>query len=152
MDVYKPVARLGDKFRTPLEGADAEIERLGEEFHEILLHATQFISLSTLDYKAVWWRLFNAPNANSDWPNILILTRLLFTLPASNGKVERIFSTLKLLKCDKRSSMGNDTLEDLLALNADYIPMKDVNPDDSIQKWWNAKCRRPVRKSPKTRQ
>ena len=32
-------------------------------------------------------------------------------------------------------------------MNADYIPLKDFNPDDSIQKWWNAKCRRPVRKS-----
>ena len=43
--------------------------------------------------------------------------------------------------------MRNDTLEE--ALNADYIPLKDFNPDDSIQKWWNAKCRRPVRTSPK---
>ena len=65
------------------------------------------------------------------WPNILILGRLLFTLPASN--VDRIVSTLKLLKGDRRSRMGNDTLEE--ALNADYIPLKDFNPDDSIQKW-----------------
>ena len=135
---WKAIVRLGVRFRVPLEGASIDIERLPEEFHELLLHATQFISLSTMGYQAVWWRLFHAPNA-TEWCNCLILARLLLTLPVSNGKLERIFSTLKVIKVDKRSLLGNDTLDDLLVLNTDRIPLKDFNPDCSITMWWKAR-------------
>ena len=138
----EPIVQLGERFRIPLEGAGVDIERLPEEFHEMVLHATQFISLSTMGYQAVWWRLFHAPNA-SEWCNALTLVRLLLTLPVSNGKLERIFSTLKVIKVDKRSLLGNDTLDDLLVLNTDRISLKDFNPDRSIRVWWNAKARWP---------
>ncbi len=83
-----------------------------------------------MGYQAVWWRLFHAPNS-SNWSNILTLVRLLFTLPVSNGKLERVFSTLKLIKVDKRSLLSNDSLDDLLVLNTDQVPMKDFEPDQS---------------------
>ena len=108
----------------------------------MLLYATQFISLSTLEYQAVWWRIFHAPNA-LEWSNILTPVQLLFTLPVSNGKLERIFSTLKILKFDKQSSLGNDLLDDLLVLNTDCVSLKEFSPDHSIHMWWNAKTRRP---------
>ena len=95
-----------------------------------------------MSYQAVWWRLFQAPNA-SNWSNILTLVRLLFTLPVSNGKLERVFSTLKLIKVDKRSLLSNDSLDDLLMLNTDRVPLKEFEPDRSIHMWWNAKRRRP---------
>ena len=60
-------------------------------------YAIQFLSLSTMDYQAVWWRLFNCP-CSGEWKNCLSLIELLFSLPASNGKLERIFSQLKPLK------------------------------------------------------
>ena len=101
----------------------------------MMLYATQFISLATLDYRAVWWRLFHSPNSSS-WPNVLTLSRLLFSLP---GKLERIFSVLKLIKVDRRSSLGNDTLKDLLTLNTDGTSMENFNPDPCIDLWWQAK-------------
>ena len=65
------------------------------EFKEMVDYAIQFLSLSTMDYRAVWWRLFHCP-CSSEWNNCLSLIELLFSLPASNGKyVERIFSQLK---------------------------------------------------------
>jgi len=69
----------------------------------------------------------HAPNA-LEWSNILTLVGLLFTLPVSNGKLERIFSTLKILKVDKQSSLGNDLLDDLLVLNTDCISLKEFSP------------------------
>ena len=60
---------------------------------------------------------------------LVTLSRFLFTLPVSNGKLERIFSILKLIKVDKQVSLGNDTLNDLLAVNTNTISMKDFNPD-----------------------
>ena len=110
-DISLPVTRLAEIFRVPLDAAGVKLDLLPEEFKEILLHATQFISLSTLGYQAVWWRLFHAPNCN-DWPNLLLLVHMLFTLPVSNGKLERVLSTMKLLKVEKRSQMGNDTLDE----------------------------------------
>ena len=46
--------------------------------------------------------------------------------------LERIFSTLinKVSKVDKRSSFGNDLLDDLLVLNTDRVALKYFNPPD----------------------
>ena len=40
--------------------------------------------------------------------NALKLARLLFSLPVSNGKLERVFSTMKNIKQEKWSSMNNN--------------------------------------------
>ena len=41
-------------------------------------HAVHFMSLLTLDYHAVWWRIFNSP-VSSEWLNILVLAVIFFT-------------------------------------------------------------------------
>ena len=83
--------RLVERFAIPLQGALADSSKIREEFESILPYAVQFISLPTMDYRAVWWRIFHAPTA-SEWSNIRILVELLFSLPASNGKLEHVFS------------------------------------------------------------
>ena len=50
----------------------------------------------------------------------------------------RVFSTLKIIKVDKRSSLGNDLLDDLLV-----VSLKDFNLDHSISLWSSEKTRRP---------
>ena len=147
VDPLEPIERLDARFKIPLQAAGVNLDKLRDEFYDMLLYATQFLTLSTLDYHAVWWRLFHCPN--SYWSNILTLSRLFFTLPVSNGKLERIFSILKLIKVEKQASLWEDTLNDLLALNTDSDSMKDFNPDSSIQLWWHAKLRRPDQKMQK---
>ncbi len=137
------VDRLGVRFKVPLEEAGVEIKELPKEMREIMTYASQFISLSTMSYQAVWWRLFHAPDSSSSWSNILTLAQLLFSLPISNGKLERVFSTLKTIKCDKRSCLGNEALDDLLMLNTDAIPLSQFNPDRSIDLWWKHTTGRP---------
>ena len=88
----------------------------------MLQYATLFISLSSSTYQAVWWKLFYSPDASS-WSNALKLARVLFTLPVSNGKLERVMKTLKV---DKRSSMSNEFLDDL---NVDKV---SIQADPSI--------------------
>ena len=39
---------------------------------------------------------------------------ILFSLPVSNGKLERTFSQVNLIKCNNRAFLGSDTLNDLL--------------------------------------
>ena len=84
-----------------------------------------------MEYQSVWWRLFHAPNS-SEWTNILCLASLLFSLPVSNGKLERAFSQVNLLKGSKRTLLGNETLSDLLVLNADKVPLQEFSPEAAI--------------------
>ena len=62
----------------------------------MLDYAKQYINL-VLNYREVWWKLFNAPVAKR-WGNILTLAELLFCLLVGNGTLERVFSQLKLIK------------------------------------------------------
>ena len=105
-------------------------------------YAVQYMAISTLVYHLVWWRLFHDPNS-AEWSTALILAELLFSLPASNGKLERVFSTLATIKVDKRSRLNNESLDDLLLLNSTRIPIASFDPDPSIDLWWSAKARRP---------
>ena len=50
---------------------------------------------------------------------------------------------MKIIKSEKRTSLNNDTLDDLLAINADEIPLTQFDPDKSIDLWWSTKTRRP---------
>ena len=88
------IVRLYTKFSTPLGSAGIEVGLITTEFNDMLAYADQFISLPTTSYQCVWWKLFHSSNS-SDWTNVLTLARLLFTLLVSNGKLERVFSTIK---------------------------------------------------------
>ena len=126
----------------PLEGAEASTEKIYCEFTEMMDYAVRFISLSTLEYRSVWWRLFNAPS-KSDWQNALVLVELLFSLPASYGTVERVFSMSKVIKTDKRSILSGEFFDDLLLLNTDKVPLTSFVADQAIDLWWTDKIRRP---------
>ena len=136
------IDRLVHHFQIPLESAGVDTTEIQNEFEALIGYAAQFMSLSTMDYQSVWWRLFNAPT-NSEWRNILTLAKLLFTLPVSNGKFERIFSQLNLIKTCKRATLAKESLQDLLALNSEKLQISEFNPDQAIQLWWEAKQRRP---------
>ncbi len=136
------IHRLVERFRIPLDKARAEVSEIPSEFEVIVSYATQFISLSIMDYQSVWWCLFHAPNS-PEWSNLLTLSTLLFSLPVSNGKLERAFSRLNLIKSSKRNCLGSDTLSDLLVLNTNKVPLQNFSPDTSIDLWWNAKTRKP---------
>ena len=62
-DPIEAVDRIAMKFEKPLEAAGVEIGELRQEFQDMLEHSVQFISLSTLGYQEVWWRLFHSPCA-----------------------------------------------------------------------------------------
>ena len=117
-----------------MEATAAEVGQIAFEFDAVLHYAIQFISLSTLDYKAVWWRIFHSPSAG-EWCNILILVKILFSLPASNGKLERVFSQVNLIKNEKRTLLSNETLNDLLVLTSDQTPLNEYSPDNAIDLW-----------------
>ena len=143
------LGRLVSRFTTPLQSAGIDCTKIPEEFELVMQYAIDFVSLSTLEYRRVWWRWFNCPSS-SEWPNALGLAELLLSLPASNGKLERSFSQMNVIKTSKRSLMSNDTLDDLLLLAVDGVPLADFDPDPAIDGWWNNKQRRPNQQKSKS--
>ena len=135
-----PLTHLVEHFEVPLQGADAQTSEILPEFESMITYANQFISLSTMSYQSVWWCLSNAPTA-SEWSNVLLLAELLFSLPSSNGKLERLFSTFNVIN-GTRSSLSNNTVKDLITINSDCLPLHSFNADRSIELWWKAKTRR----------
>ena len=137
------IDRLVERFRIPLQSANAEVDEIHQEFTGMISYAGQFISLATMDYQSVWWRLFQSPNSG-EWSNVLTLATLLFSLPVSNGKLERTFSQLNNIKSKKRSSLSTETLKDLLRVTTDSPSLQNFSPDKAITLWWEAKQRRPT--------
>ena len=137
-DNLEAIDRLVTRFTIPLQSAGAQIEEIHTQFDALLKYATQYVSLSTMDYRGVWWRLFHAPNA-SEWTNALMLAELLFSLPDSNGTLERVFSQVGVIKSNKRALLSNETLDDLLIVATDDLTLKEFNPDAAIDLWWKEK-------------
>ena len=74
-----------------------------------------------------------------EWTNLLVLVQLLFALPASNGKIERFFSKLNVIKTEKRAALNNNTINDLIAIKTSKCELKDFSPESPIKFWWEAK-------------
>ena len=148
------LSNLSVRFAIPLQNAGVEISLLGEEWKDMLDYAKLYLNLVQEDYQAIWWKLFNAASSNK-WSNILSLIELLFCIPVANGHVERIFSTLKHIKSEKRSSLSEDHLDDLLRISVDGPPLKKWDAGGAINLWWREKQRRQVndkRAAPKRKQ
>jgi hypothetical protein len=145
-DILAPLERLGTRFQEPLKAAGVQLKALKGEFKEVLEYANQYISLATLEYSAVWWRVVHSPDAES-WRNITLLAQLLFALQVSNGKLEHVFSELKAMNMERRASLSNETLNNLLVINIDPVPFEEYNPDPAIQMWWDDKVRRTNQKT-----
>ena len=52
-DPLEAIDRLVQRFRAPLESANAEVDVIRQEFEGMLSYASQFISLATMDYQSV---------------------------------------------------------------------------------------------------
>ena len=55
-----------------------------------------------------------------------------------------MFSTLKWIKTDRRSCLGEDTLEDLMRISLDGPPFANWNAKHAVELWSKGKARRSV--------
>ena len=134
------IENLSRRFQIPLEKACVDIASLIDEWEDMLDYAKQYINL-VLNYREVWWKLFNAPVAKR-WSNILTLVELLFCLPVGNGTLERVFSQLKLIKTGHRTSLKENTLDQLLRIHVEGPPLSEWNADGALDLWLREKARR----------
>ena len=135
VEVKNAVEHIATHFREPLEAKGLLVFTLPDEVEEIVEYARTYLSISQTPYRKVWYKLCTCPDFNK-WPNILILMELCFSLPFSNGRVEQIFSSLKVVKTNRRTKLATETLNDLLEIYVEGPPLAGFCPDDAIELWW----------------
>ena len=134
-------------FLKPLkqQGLRASQLQVVDEWHDMLDYSVQYLSPSSHHYRTTWYKIFHSSKA-VEWQNILLLIRLLFTLPVSNPALERIFSNLGRVKTAKRAALSKGTLQDLLRIQVEGPPLECYDPSTAVKEWDRAKRRRPSQK------
>lgn len=74
---------------------------------------------------------------------VLLLVELLFSIPISNAKVERLFSLMNRVKTDSRASLGENILNNLIRIRMEGPPLEEFDPTPAIQLWAMSATRRP---------
>ena len=129
-------------FREPLEAKGACIFSLQDEIDEIVDFYRKYLESQGEDYRKVWYKLCTAHDARK-WPNVILVSELLFSLPFTNSIVERAFSAMKIVKTNRRTSLSSSTLDDLMEINVEGPELESFSPDHAVQLWWSDRTRRP---------
>ena len=119
-------------FREPLEAKGMSIFSLQDELEEVVDFYRQYLDAPGEDYRKVWYKLFTMPDSRK-WPNIILLSELLFSLPFVNSKVERAFSTMKVIKTDRRNCLNTSTLDDLMEINVEGPPPEGFSAEHAVK-------------------
>ena len=91
-------------FRAPLEAKGMCAVSVQDELEDVVDFARKYLPLGTLGYRNIWFKLHTCPDSEK-WPNVRLLSELLFSLPFTTSRVEQIFSRLKNIKTKLRSSL-----------------------------------------------
>ena len=102
-------------------------------------YAQSYLDIGRSEYQKVWYKLHTCPDKGK-WPNLLKLCALAFSLPFCNGRVEQIFSSLKVVKTSHRTNLDKDTLNDLLEIYIEEPPLGCFCPNVAIELWWSVCC------------
>ena len=112
-------------------------------------YARAYLRIGCDSYKKIWYQLKSSPDSVK-WPNIFLITELLFSLPFSTAKVERFFSVLKIIKNERRASLNCSTLNDLLEVNVEGPNLGNFSADSAVDIWWsNSNSGRRVNQKPR---
>ena len=147
-EIRAAVLSITDLFRAPLEARGVDLTSILDEVEDIVEYARTYLRISTDSYRKVWYQLISSPDS-AKWANILMVSELLFSLPFSTAKVERLFSTLKVIKTERRTSLSCSTLNDLLEVNTEGPTLPNFSPDSAVDLWWRDTTTRRVNQKPR---
>ena len=142
-------------FRIPLThaGFNSSVPDVLSQWHDLLGYSIEYLSLSNTPYRETWRCIFASPRSQA-WKDVLLIIELLFTIPVSNAKLERMFSKMKHVKTLLRASLSEMKLESILRINEEGPDFLEYDPMSAI-KLWVSENRRPnqeKRKSYKPRE
>ncbi len=131
-EVVAAVELIATTFQEPLEAVGVSLLVDQDEITEVVEYERNYLSIEREEYHKVWYKLHVCSDVNR-WKNVLVLCELCFSLPFSNGSVERMFSTLKLVKTDRRTRLHHDTLSDLLEIRVEGPPLESFSPKQAVE-------------------
>ena len=106
--IQAAVECLVSHFRQPLEAKAVDLAKLHDEVENVVTYARKYLSCETERYQQIWYKFHTSPVAKTQWPNVLQLSQLVFSLPFSNSHVEQLFSTLKMIKTERRTRLQTE--------------------------------------------
>ena len=137
--VREAVELITSEFKEPLEAKQVDLAGIQDEVEEIVLYAQKFLNINVEGYQKVWYKLHTCPDA-SKWQNLIRVCELVFSLPFSNAHVERLFSTLKVIKTNRHTKLESTTLSDLLEIQVEGPPLDSFSANDAVSLWWKDCC------------
>ena len=105
-----------------------------EQYYELVEYAKKTLSLAGFSHLGTWRKIFTAPRSKGS-SDVLLMTKMLFTVPVSNTKLERIFSKLKRVKTNFRCSLGVKGLENILRIIEEGSSWETFDAISAIKKW-----------------
>ena len=106
-----------------------------DELEDVVDFARKYLPLDTLGYRNIWFKLHTGPDSER-WPNVRLLSELLFSLPFTTSRVEQIFSRLKNIKTKLRSSLDTSTLQHLLEICVEGPSLQNFAVNSAIDTLW----------------
>ena len=83
-----------------------------QQWHDLLEYSIEFCSLSTTHFRKIWHHIFLVPRSKA-WSDVLTLVELLFMIPVTNAKLERMFSKLTHIKTNCQSRLTEICVDSL---------------------------------------
>ncbi len=118
-------------FCAPLEAKGMCVASVQDELEDVVDFARKYLPLGTMGYRNIWFKLHTCPDSER-WPNIRLLSELLFSLPFTTSRVEQIFSRLKVVKTKLRSSLDTNTVQSLLDICVEGPSLQNFDVDSAI--------------------
>ena len=88
-------------------------------------------------YLEVWKNIITNDEILEECRNVLDIVEICLLLPITNAKLERMFSRMKRVKSDWRSSLSRrGRLDTLLRISEEGPSIADFNPATSIDAWY----------------
>ena len=135
-EIKSALLSITDIFRAPLEAKGADLTSILDEIEDIVDYARTYLRIASDSYSKVWYQLYCSPDSTK-WPNIMLVSELLLSLPFSTAKVERFFSMLKVIKNERRTNLSCSTLNDLLEVKTEGPTLSNFSADAAVNLWWS---------------
>ncbi|CAB3995601.1 zinc finger 862-like [Paramuricea clavata] len=116
---------------------DVEIIRLFEHFQPVLAKQAQLQENVEVCFSVILCKI------KMEEHPYLTLVELLFSIPVSNAKLERMFSNMQRAKVDSRCSLGEQRLTHLLRIKEEGPELGTFDVTPVVELWLNSKVRRP---------
>ena len=102
-EVKAVIKLITPQFREHLEITGVALSSLQDKIDDAINCIRKYFCLKSTHYRKVWHNRHVCSTASS-WPNLPLLYEL---VPFSNGRVEQIFSSLKIIKTTNRLYLSN---------------------------------------------